>query len=92
MSFFEATMLICFGISWPVSIAKALRTKVVAGKSPLFMAIVCLGYLCGVVHKALYSFDWIIALYAVNLVLVAVDLSLYFLYSGGHKIQLRDNP
>jgi len=91
MSFFEATMLICFGVSWPVSIAKALRTKVVAGKSPLFMAIVCLGYLCGVVHKALYSFDWIIALYAVNLVLVAVDLSLYFLYSGGHKIQLRDN-
>ena len=45
MSFFEATMLICFGISWPVSIAKALRTKVVAGKSPLFMAIVCLDYL-----------------------------------------------
>jgi len=88
MSFFEATMLICFGISWPVSIAKALRTKVVAGKSPLFMAIVCLGYLSGVVHKALYSFDWIIVLYAVNLVLVAVDLSLYFFYSRRHKIEL----
>ena len=80
MSIFEATMLVCFGISWPVSIAKALRTKVVSGKSPLFMAIVCLGYVCGVLHKAFYSCDWIIALYAVNMILVAVDLFLYFRY------------
>jgi hypothetical protein len=80
MSVFEAVMLICFGISWPVSIAKALRTKVVSGKSPLFMAIVCLGYVCGVAHKVLYSFDWITALYAMNMILVAVDLSLYFRY------------
>ncbi len=80
MSVFEAVMLICFGISWPVSIAKTLRTRVVAGKSPLFMSIVCGGYACGIVHKALYAFDWIIVLYAVNMVMVAVDLSLYFVY------------
>ena len=91
MSIFEAIMLICFGVSWPVSIAKALRTKVVSGKSPLFMAIVCLGYLSGVIHKTVYSFDWIIVLYALNFVLVAVDLFLYFLYSYRHKIELRDN-
>lgn len=81
MSMFEAMMLLCFGVSWPVSIAKALRTKVVAGKSPLFMAIVCFGYLSGIVHKALYSFDWIIALYVMNFIFVAFDLSLYFVYS-----------
>ena len=74
MSVFEAVMLICFGVSWPVSIAKTLRTRVVTGKSPLFMVIVCLGYACGIAHKALYSFDWIIALYAMNMILVAVDL------------------
>ena len=91
MSFFEAAMLVCFGVSWPVSIAKALRTKVVAGKSPLFMAIVCLGYLSGVVHKALHSFDWIIALYALNFVLVAFDLSLYFLYSRRNRIRPGDS-
>ena len=47
MSVFEAAMLIsCFGVSWPISIAKSLRTKVVAGESTLFMVIVCgLGYL-----------------------------------------------
>jgi hypothetical protein len=80
MSVFEVGMLLCFGVSWPVSIAKALRTKVVAGKSPLFMAIVCLGYLSGIVHKVLYSRDWVITLYALNLVLVAVDLYFYFRY------------
>jgi hypothetical protein len=81
MSLFEALMLVCFGFSWPVSIAKALRTKVVAGKSPVFMAIVCLGYVSGIVHKALYAFDWVIALYAINLVMVVFDLVLYFAYS-----------
>ena len=80
MSVYEAVMLICFGVSWPVSIAKTLRTKVVVGKSPLFMAIVCLGYASGIVHKALYAFDWVTALYAMNMLLVALDLVLYFVY------------
>ena len=31
MSVFEAAMLICFGVSWPVSIARSLRTGVVIG-------------------------------------------------------------
>ncbi|HOZ47134.1 MAG TPA: hypothetical protein PLO37_01980 [Candidatus Hydrogenedentes bacterium] len=81
MSLFEALMLICFGISWPISIAKSIRTKVVVGKSPLFMAILCAGYSSGLVHKILYSRDWIICLYALNLVMVAIDLALYYTYA-----------
>jgi len=73
-------MLICFGISWPISIAKSIRTKVVVGKSPLFMAILCLGYASGIAHKWLYSRDPVIALYTLNLLLVATDLALYFKY------------
>ena len=80
MSIFEAGMLICFGISWPISIAKSIRTKVVVGKSPLFMAILCLGYASGIAHKWLYSLDPVIALYTLNLLLVATDLALYFKY------------
>lgn len=80
MSFFEALMLLCFGVSWPVSIAKTLRTGVVHGKSPLFMAIVCLGYLCGIAHKVLFAYDWVTILYGFNLLMVAVDLALYFWY------------
>jgi hypothetical protein len=54
MSVFEITMLFCFGVSWPISIAKALRTRVVAGKSPLFMAIVIAGYASGIIHQAFF--------------------------------------
>jgi hypothetical protein len=81
MSVFEITLLFCFGVSWPISIAKALRTRVVAGKSPLFMAIVIAGYASGIVHKALYSLDWVITLYALNLVMVAIDPGLYVRFS-----------
>jgi hypothetical protein len=80
MSVFEVMMLVCFGLSWPISIAKALRTKRVEGKSPLFMAVICVGYLSGILHKLLFSLDWVIALYALNLMMVATDLYLYYRY------------
>jgi uncharacterized membrane protein len=80
MSVFEVMMLVCFGISWPISIAKALRTKRVEGKSPVFMAVICLGYLSGILHKLFFAFDWVIALYALNLVMVTTDLFLYYRY------------
>ena len=92
MSFFEAAMLLCFGVSWPISIAKALRTRVVVGKSPVFMGIICVGYLSGVIHKLLHSLDWVIALYALNFCLVAVDLALYFVFlprGAGDTPQIR---
>ena len=80
MSIFEMLMLICFGLSWPFSIEKTLRTKNVAGKSPLFMGIVIAGYACGILHKIFFAMDWVIVLYIVNMLLVAVDCSLYFRY------------
>ena len=80
MSIFEIIMLICFGISWPISIFKALRTKTVAGKSPLFMIIVMAGYASGIFHKLFYSYNWVIVLYVLNFVMVGVDLVLYLRY------------
>ena len=81
MGIFEAIMLICFGMSWPFSIAKSVRTRKASGKTPFFMAFVCLGYLSGIVHKALYAYDWVIHLYALNMAIVAIDLVLCFRYS-----------
>jgi len=80
VSIFEAIMLLCFGISWPISIAKSLRTKRVSGKSPMFMTVVCIGYMSGVIHKIVFSFDWVIVLYAANMLMVAFDIYLYFHY------------
>jgi len=87
VSIFEVIMLVCFGLGWPISIAKSLRTKTVSGKSPLFMIIIILGYISGFTHKILYSMDWVLYLYALNLALVTVDLVLYFRYRGNFEVR-----
>jgi len=73
-------MLICFGLSWPVSIIRTLRLKVVAGKSPYFIGIVILGYVFGLINKFLSPLDWVFWLYIFNIVVVSADLILYFKY------------
>jgi hypothetical protein len=78
MSVFEMGMLICFGVSWPFSIIKTLRSRSVAGKSALFLSIVALGYVFGIIHKILYAPDFVIAFYIFNLLLVLADLALFF--------------
>ena len=88
---FESLMLICFGVSWPVSIAKALRTKFVRGKSWIFMTLVIVGYLSGVLHKVLNPdpatgrISPVVWLYILNLVMVALDLLLYIRYRNNHE-------
>lgn len=80
-SIFEILMLVCFACSWPVSIYKAVKTKVVAGKSPTFMIIIIVGYLFGIVHKVLNNFDYVTYLWIFNTIIVSVDLLCYFHYS-----------
>jgi len=90
-SIWEVLFLCCFAISWPVSIAKSLRTKIVIGKSPLFMSLIILGYIFGIIHKLMYSRDIVIWLYVFNALLVSFDLFLYFLYIGRNRKQLESN-
>ena len=80
MSIFEAGMLVCFGASWPFAVAKTYKTKDVKGKSLLFLSFVIIGYFLGIIHKFLYSFDYVIYLYAFNGLMVIFDLILYFKY------------
>jgi hypothetical protein len=70
--------LLCFGAAWPVSIYKSLVTKSIEGKSVLFLYIILLGYIAGVTHKILYSYDFIIYLYILNGVMVLTDILLYY--------------
>ena len=81
-------MLICFGLSWPISIAKSLRTKIVTGKSPLFMMLLIVGYASGTIHKLLYSNNWVICLYILNFVLVSIDLALYYKYRKNTTLKM----
>lgn len=88
ISIWEILMLLCFACSWPISIIKALRTKVVIGKSPVFMIIIIIGYVFGIIHKIMNNFDFVTYLWAFNMFLVSVDLILYYIYIGKNKKEL----
>jgi uncharacterized membrane protein len=74
---FEAVMLICFGLAWPVSIAKSWRSRSNAGKSLAFLVIIEAGYVSGTIYKAFYNFDFVIILYILNTVMVLTDICVY---------------
>lgn len=78
MSVFEAGMMICFGIAWPISLIKSYKSRSTGGKSPLFSIVVIVGYLLGIIHKLLYNCDLVMVLYIVNLIMVTADLCIWF--------------
>ena len=75
---FELAMLILFGISWPVSIYKSYKAKVVGSKSVIFLFAVILGYMAGIVNKFINGVDYVTVFYFINMVMVSVDACLYF--------------
>lgn len=74
----EAIMLICFGISWPISAYKSFKSRQTGGKSLLFLILIDVGYVVGLVGKILYRPDYVIVVYCINLFFVSLDLALYF--------------
>lgn len=77
---FELIMLICFGSSWPFAIAKTLRTKVVKGKSPVFLILILIGYIAGILNKLVTNLDYVIWLYCLNGSMVLIEIALYIRY------------
>ena len=45
----EVAMLVLFGVSWPLSLVKSIRSKSTKGKSLLFLILIDCGYICGMV-------------------------------------------
>ncbi len=77
---FESVMLICFGISWPISVYKSLTSKSTKGKSIVFTIAIIIGYIAGITGKILgKNFNYVLVLYLVNLAFVSVDFALYFI-------------
>lgn len=77
--FFEMMMLICFGLSWPLSVVKSYRSRTAKGKSVFFQIAILVGYVCGMLSKiAGDNINYVLALYILNFLMVSVDLCLYF--------------
>lgn len=79
---FEVGMLVCFGLAWPADIYKSFKSKTSEGKSILFLDVVLLGYISGIIHKIINSRDYVLILYIINFVLVAIDIILYYVYKN----------
>lgn len=76
---FETLMLICFGCSWPISVLKSYRARTAKGKSVIFTYAIIIGYICGIMSKITAgSINYVFALYIINIVMVSIDLLLYF--------------
>lgn len=50
-SVMETLMVICFGISWPINIIKAWKSKTAKGSSVLFYFFIWIGYIFAMVGK-----------------------------------------
>ena len=88
LSIFEMLMLICFGAAWPLNIYKSIRSKSPKGKSVIFLFVINIGYISGIIHKLLYSFDPVIYLYILNFTMVSVDIALFFRNRAFEKSEL----
>ena len=87
----EVSMLVLFGISWPISLIKSIKSKSTKGKSIIFLFLIDFGYICGMTSKIvsttfIWSTDWwIFAIYAINFSFVTADLIVYLLNNSRNK-------
>ena len=82
----EMIMLLCFGISWPISVYKSIKSKSTKGKSVVFIMAIIVGYCAGIMGKVLNNqINYTLALYCMNLCIVSFDLALYFYNKSREK-------
>ena len=83
----ETLMILCFGLSWPISIRKSWISRTAKGKSLFFEFFLWVGYIFGITRKFLLwgaataPLDWIFYLgwffYCLNFVEISIDMLLY---------------
>jgi len=76
----EICMIVSFGLSWPLNVIKSYRARTTKGKSLPFLLLIVFGYICGIASKLIApTFKWyVLFFYVLNLLMVSVDLALYY--------------
>ena len=75
----EVIMMICFGISWPLSVYKSYKPRSTAGKSFVFLFAIWIGYIAGIFGKILTdNVTLAFYFYLLNITIVSIDIALYF--------------
>ena len=82
----EVVMIISFGVSWPLNVAKSFRARTAKGQSLWFLCLIFFGYLAGIASKfaspsymGSISRKWyVLFFYFLNLTMVGISLVLFF--------------
>lgn len=82
----EIIMIVSFGASWPLNVIKSYKARTAKGKSLAFLCLIFFGYIAGIASKfmneaymAAFSEKWyVLFFYFLNLLMVGIDLVLYF--------------
>ena len=88
----ETMMLVCFGLSWPISVIKNIKAKTAKNMSLKFTLLIISGYICGILAKILNgTFNYVLVVYFINLIAVSCNVVVYFVNKKLDKEQaLRD--
>lgn len=79
-NFLEAAMLICFGLSWPLSLYKNIKAKSAKNMSLQFTLLIITGYIAGITAKIVsHNINYVLAIYLLNLVIVSANIIVYFI-------------
>ncbi|MEE1318572.1 MAG: hypothetical protein UHD05_03605 [Ruminococcus sp.] len=87
MELLEAFTILCFGLSWPISIYKSVVSHTAKGKSLFFEVFLLLGYAFGITRKIIqisvmgcdgFIFYLSFFFYVLNFIEIGIDVSLYF--------------
>ena len=82
----ETLMIICFGLSWPLSVYKSWKSRTSKGKSLQFEIFIWIGYIFGIAKNFIKFFNgstgfifflaW--GFYFLNFIEITIDMALYF--------------
>lgn len=76
---FEVMMVLCFFLSWPISIRKSWVSRTAKGKSLVFELFLLIGYIFGVISKFVSgNGTYVVIFYIINFCAISVDVALYF--------------
>ena len=76
----ESIMLLCFGLSWPISVVKNLKAKTAKSTSLSFILLIIFGYIAGITAKFYsHNINYVLAVYIFNIVMVSANLIVYFI-------------
>lgn len=94
----EILMILCFGLSWPISIRKSWISRTAKGKSLFFEFFIWIGYIFGISRKFiqlnqaagapmgfLFYLAWFF--YVLNFIEITIDMILWFRNTRLDKIE-----